>query len=51
MEKRGKDFTGLKEVLVRLLNGQVIDVKNRDHTLIGQDICGFCILLISSIFM
>ena len=36
MEKRGKDFTGFKEVVKLLMNGQIIDVKYRDHTLIGQ---------------
>jgi mRNA interferase YafQ len=36
MEKRGKEFTGFKEVLKLLLDGQIIDLKYRDHTLIGQ---------------
>jgi mRNA interferase YafQ len=36
MEKRGKDFSGFKEVLKLLLLGQISDVKYRDHPLIGQ---------------
>jgi mRNA interferase YafQ len=36
MEKRGKVFTGFKEVLTLLLFGVVIDTKYRDHPLIGQ---------------
>jgi len=36
MEKRGKDFTGFKEAVKLLADGQIIDVKYRDHPLVGQ---------------
>ena len=36
MKKRGKDFTGFKEVVKLLISGQIKDKKYHDHTLIGQ---------------
>jgi mRNA interferase YafQ len=36
LEKRGKDFTEFKEVIKSLISGQSIDIKFRDHPLIGQ---------------
>lgn len=36
MEKRGKDFTVLKEVLRSLTIGGTLETKFRDHPLAGQ---------------
>jgi mRNA interferase YafQ len=36
MEKRGKDFSGFKEVVGLLINGQTIGEKYRDYPLTGQ---------------
>jgi mRNA interferase YafQ len=36
MEKRGKEFGVLKEILRLLIDDQTIDAKYRDHILLGQ---------------
>jgi mRNA interferase YafQ len=36
MAKRGKDFQTLKEVIEKLLNGQELEARYDDHSLIGQ---------------
>ncbi len=36
MEKRGKDFSEFKNLIVLLAKGEKIDVKYRDHPLLGQ---------------
>ena len=36
MLKRGKDLGKLKQLVVQLANGQTIEAKHRDHSLIGE---------------
>lgn len=36
MEKRGKDFSEFKNLIVLLANGKPLDAKYRDHPLFGQ---------------
>ena len=36
MEKRGKDFTEFKAIVVKLISGQELEAEHRDHVLIGQ---------------
>ena len=36
MEKRGKNFTEFKAIVVKLLSGQELEAEYRDHALIGQ---------------
>ena len=36
MKKRGKDLSKLKEVLEKIISGQQLEVKYRDHVLVGQ---------------
>ena len=36
MKKRGKDLGRLKEVLEKIIGGQQLEAKYRDHVLIGQ---------------
>ena len=35
-QKRGCDMTLLRDIIVRLANGQTLPTKNRDHALIGN---------------
>jgi len=35
-QKRGKDFTALKQVLQQLLAGEELAARYRDHVLVGQ---------------
>ena len=36
MKKRGKDLSKLKEVLEKIISGQQLEAKYRDHVLVGQ---------------
>jgi len=36
MERRGKDFSQFKEIIHQLALGQALDIRYRDHALIGQ---------------
>ncbi|MBM4465737.1 MAG: type II toxin-antitoxin system YafQ family toxin [Chloroflexi bacterium] len=36
MKKRGKDLGRLKEVLEKIIGGQQLEAKYRDHVLVGQ---------------
>ena len=36
MKKRGKDLGRLKEVLEKIISGQQLEAKYRDHVLVGQ---------------
>jgi mRNA interferase YafQ len=36
MAKRGKDFSVFKQVLQRLVEGENLETKHRDHLLLGQ---------------
>ena len=36
MKKRGKDMGKLKEVLEKIISGQALEPRYRDHALIGQ---------------
>ena len=36
MEKRGKDFTEFKAIIIKLVSGQELEVEYRDHVLTGQ---------------
>ena len=35
MKKRGRDLSKLKEVLEKIISGQELEVKYRDHALVG----------------
>lgn len=36
MKKRGKDMSKLKEVVGKIVRGEELEARYRDHTLIGQ---------------
>jgi len=36
MKKRGRDLSKLKEVLEKIIGGQQLEAKYRDHVLVGQ---------------
>jgi len=36
MKKRGKDLSKLKEILEKIISGQQLEAKYRDHVLVGQ---------------
>jgi mRNA interferase YafQ len=36
MKKRGRDLSKLKEVLEKIISGQELEAKYRDHVLVGQ---------------
>ena len=36
MKRRGKDLSRLKEVLGKIISGQQLEAKYRDHVLVGQ---------------
>jgi len=36
MKRRGKDLSRLKEVLEKIISGQQLEAKYRDHVLVGQ---------------
>jgi mRNA interferase YafQ len=36
MKKRGRDLDKLKEILERIIGGQQLEAKYRDHVLVGQ---------------
>jgi len=36
MKKRGKDMGKLKEVLEKIISGQALEPRYRDHALVGQ---------------
>jgi mRNA interferase YafQ len=36
MQKRGKDFRELKNIIEKLAGGQKLDPKHRDHLLVGE---------------
>ena len=36
MKKRGKDLSKLREILEKIISGQQLEAKCRDHVLVGQ---------------
>ena len=36
MKKRGKDLSKLREILEKVISGQQLEAKYRDHVLVGQ---------------
>ena len=36
MKKRGKDLSKLREILEKIISGQQLEAKYRDHVLVGQ---------------
>ena len=36
MKKRGKDLSKLREILEKIMSGQQLEAKYRDHVLVGQ---------------
>jgi mRNA interferase YafQ len=36
MKKRGRDLSKLKEILEKIIGGQQLEAKYRDHVLVGQ---------------
>ena len=36
MQRRGKDFSELKNIIEKLAGGQKLDPKHRDHLLVGE---------------
>ncbi|MCI0696340.1 type II toxin-antitoxin system YafQ family toxin [candidate division KSB1 bacterium] len=36
MQRRGKDFSEFKNIIEKLAGGQKLDLKHRDHLLVGE---------------